>query len=451
MVRLSDVAQVELGERGARPGEAASTASRRCTFASGRCPARTSSRSPTLLRAGSRRSGRRCPRTGDDARLRRHVLHGRRDSRRSPRRSPRRSRSSARGVPVHGLGPHRARAADRDAVSLIGACVVDVRLWLRLNLLTMLAIVLSVGLVVDDAIVVVENVERHVRVGKTRSRRPCRRARAARAHHRDDDHARGGLRAHRLSGRPDRRAVPRVRLHARRGRDRFGFRGRDALAGHERRASSRPAKERPVHAFVNRGFDQLRDRTGALLDQACRCGARVRAGRRAHRGGRRAALHVSRQKELAPEEDESHRLLRSSMLARRDASLDYTLQGLRRVAKSFPKSEDKFCRSTSPSRGAASAASMKDWQRAQTPRPSKIYGEFYGAAPQVPGCACSRALDPPLPASGQYDVELIVTSTRGRRADGSSYAAVRRRGVRQRQVPVRRHRSEDRPAADAAS
>ena len=37
-----------------------------------------------------------------------------------------------------------------------------------LNLLTILAIVLSVGLVVDDAIVVVENVERHVREGRTR-------------------------------------------------------------------------------------------------------------------------------------------------------------------------------------------------------------------------------------------------------------------------------------------
>src|SRR5690606_25439117 len=37
-----------------------------------------------------------------------------------------------------------------------------------LNLLTILAIVLAVGLVVDDAIVVVENVERHVRMGKSR-------------------------------------------------------------------------------------------------------------------------------------------------------------------------------------------------------------------------------------------------------------------------------------------
>ena len=37
-----------------------------------------------------------------------------------------------------------------------------------LNLLTLLAIVLSVGLVVDDAIVVVENVERHMREGLSR-------------------------------------------------------------------------------------------------------------------------------------------------------------------------------------------------------------------------------------------------------------------------------------------
>ena len=36
-----------------------------------------------------------------------------------------------------------------------------------LNLLTLLAIVLSVGLVVDDAIVIVENVERHVREGQS--------------------------------------------------------------------------------------------------------------------------------------------------------------------------------------------------------------------------------------------------------------------------------------------
>ena len=51
-----------------------------------------------------------------------------------------------------------------------------------INLLTLLAIVLSVGLVVDDAIVVVENVERHLREGLTPRRGGAAgRARAGRA------------------------------------------------------------------------------------------------------------------------------------------------------------------------------------------------------------------------------------------------------------------------------
>ncbi len=52
-------------------------------------------------------------------------------------------------------------------VSLIGAIFLMQVFGFTLNLLTLLAIVLAVGLVVDDAIVVVENVERHIREGKT--------------------------------------------------------------------------------------------------------------------------------------------------------------------------------------------------------------------------------------------------------------------------------------------
>ena len=51
-------------------------------------------------------------------------------------------------------------------VSLIGAVFLMQIFGFTINLLTLLAVVLSVGLVVDDAIVVVENVERHVREGK---------------------------------------------------------------------------------------------------------------------------------------------------------------------------------------------------------------------------------------------------------------------------------------------
>src|SRR5690349_19823597 len=52
-------------------------------------------------------------------------------------------------------------------VSLIGAVFLMLAAGFTINLLTLLAIVLSVGLVVDDAIVMVENVERHLHQGKT--------------------------------------------------------------------------------------------------------------------------------------------------------------------------------------------------------------------------------------------------------------------------------------------
>jgi multidrug efflux pump len=52
-------------------------------------------------------------------------------------------------------------------ISLIGAVFLIQAFGFTINLLTLLAIVLSVGLVVDDAIVVVENVERHMGEGRS--------------------------------------------------------------------------------------------------------------------------------------------------------------------------------------------------------------------------------------------------------------------------------------------
>jgi multidrug efflux pump len=52
-------------------------------------------------------------------------------------------------------------------LSLIGAIFIMLVAGFTINLLTLLAIVLAVGIVVDDAIVVVENVERHIREGRT--------------------------------------------------------------------------------------------------------------------------------------------------------------------------------------------------------------------------------------------------------------------------------------------
>ncbi len=52
-------------------------------------------------------------------------------------------------------------------LSLIGVAVVMQMCGFSLNLMTLLAMVLAIGLVVDDAIVVVENVDRHIKLGES--------------------------------------------------------------------------------------------------------------------------------------------------------------------------------------------------------------------------------------------------------------------------------------------
>ncbi|MBS0379321.1 MAG: efflux RND transporter permease subunit [Proteobacteria bacterium] len=52
-------------------------------------------------------------------------------------------------------------------LSLVGAFFIMLVLGYSINLLTLLALVLAIGLVVDDAIIVVENVDRHMKLGQT--------------------------------------------------------------------------------------------------------------------------------------------------------------------------------------------------------------------------------------------------------------------------------------------
>ncbi len=51
-------------------------------------------------------------------------------------------------------------------LSLIGVLAVMQMFGFTLNLMTLLAMVLAIGLVVDDAIVVVENIDRHLKAGE---------------------------------------------------------------------------------------------------------------------------------------------------------------------------------------------------------------------------------------------------------------------------------------------
>ena len=67
------------------------------------------------------------------------------------------------------LGSPRAAAVPAIAMplSLVGAFIVMLVLGYSINLLTLLALVLAIGLVVDDAIIVVENIDRHMKEGST--------------------------------------------------------------------------------------------------------------------------------------------------------------------------------------------------------------------------------------------------------------------------------------------
>ena len=51
-------------------------------------------------------------------------------------------------------------------LSMIGAFFIMLTLGYSINLLTLLALVLAIGLVVDDAIIIVENVDRHMKLGQ---------------------------------------------------------------------------------------------------------------------------------------------------------------------------------------------------------------------------------------------------------------------------------------------
>ena len=103
-------------------------------------------------------------------------------------------------------------------VSLIATFALMYAAGFSINTLTLLALVLAIGLVVDDAIVVLENVYRHIEHGERAVRGGAdRHARDRLRRHRHDADAGRGLRAGGPDARPHRPAVHRVRAGAGRG------------------------------------------------------------------------------------------------------------------------------------------------------------------------------------------------------------------------------------------
>ncbi len=147
-------------------------------------------------------------------------------------------------------------------VSLIGTFAVLLAAGFSANTISLLAMVLGIGVVVDDAIVVVENVER-VMAEEPELRSEGSHQEGDATDHRsgDRDHAGAvvGVRAGCLHSRRVRLAVPPVRRdHQRRNAD-LGDERTDPVAGAVRRVPAPPRRSRAVQCgYVLRGIDRVR-------------------------------------------------------------------------------------------------------------------------------------------------------------------------------------------------
>jgi multidrug efflux pump len=294
-------------------------------------------------------------------------------------------------------------------VSLIGATVVMLAMGFSLNLLTILAIVLSVGLVVDDAIVVVENVERHVRLGKTRVEAAL-------------------VGARELVGPILAMTVTLAAVYTPIGFQ-GGLTGKLFLEFAITLAASvivsglvavtlspvmssrfvRPVgEETRLTRWVNGLFERVREAYGRMLDGALHMRAAIVV----------AALCVTlaawplygySRRELAPVEDQSHISL--FLDAAPDATLEAVNQDSLAVVErilAFP--ETRFMWSLTAGWGGFGGLVAKNWKERERST-EEMYGEVFGAVSQVPGLRVFPRLDPPLPNAGQYDVELVLQSS----------------------------------------
>ncbi len=293
-------------------------------------------------------------------------------------------------------------------VSLIGAAIVMLAFGFSLNLLTILAIVLSVGLVVDDAIVVVENVERHVRLGKSR------------------------IEAALIGTRELRGPIIAMTITLATVYTPIAFQG--GLTGSlflefaitlaaavvvsglvaltlspvmSSRFVHAHGKEGRLTALVNRGFDVVSRAYGRVLDGALGMRWAIVIVAVLVTAAAWPLYQFSRQ-ELAPVEDQSHISLFF------EASPDSTLAQSNRdhlhvvsALTSFPETE--FTWSLTAAWGGFGGLVAKDWTERERST-EEMFGDVYGAVSQIPGLRVFPRLDPPLPTPGQYDVELVLQS-----------------------------------------
>jgi multidrug efflux pump len=294
-------------------------------------------------------------------------------------------------------------------ISLIGAVFLMLVAGFTINLLTLLAIVLSVGLVVDDAIVVVENVERHLQLGQP----PMAAALAA---------------ARELVGPIVAMTITLAAVYAPIGLQggltgslfrEFAFTLAGAvlvsgvvaitlspmMASRLLRAGD---AERGFAGIINRGFDVVRRTYGRLLTGTLRYRPVVFV-LWAIVALLMVPFYMFSQKELAPNEDQS--VVFGIVQAAPNATLDQTQMFASKiydVYHSIPESESVF-QITSPAGGFGGMVT-KPWNQRRK-NTEQLQLESAAALAKIPGIRVISSLPPALPGGGNFPVDFVVAST----------------------------------------
>ncbi len=294
-------------------------------------------------------------------------------------------------------------------LSLIGGVFLMQVFGFSLNLLTLLAIVLSVGLVVDDAIVVVENVERHLSEGKT----PLQAALIG---------------ARELVGPIIAMTITLAAVYLPIGLQggltgslfrefAFTLAGTVTISGIVALTlsplmSSRLLKpgleERGLPGLIARGFNRLRNLYGRCLD-------RTLAARPAVYGVwvvisiLTIPMFTMSAKELAPTEDEG--IIFAILDSSANSTLDqnrFFADAVNRVYTGTPEYDFTF-QATYPSSGFAGLV-LKPWDdRKRTV--FQIMPEVQGKLSAIPGIQAFAVTPPALPGGGDFPVEFVIAST----------------------------------------
>lgn len=294
-------------------------------------------------------------------------------------------------------------------ISLIGAVFLMLVAGFTINLLTLLAIVLSVGLVVDDAIVMVENIERHLHMGKRPKEAAIHAARElvgpiiamtiTLAAVYTPVGIQGGLTgalfrefAFALAGAVIVSGIVALTLSPMMG-------SRLLRAGDTQRGFA---------GWINKRFDKIRDRYTGTLSRTLKYRPVVYTlwGVVAFLA---VPFYMFSQQELAPKEDQS--VIFGIIQASANSTIDQTklyAAKVNEVYDSFPEKENTF-QLVFPTGGFGGMV-VKPWrEREKTAEQLQLEASF--ALSKIPGIRVISLVPPALPGGGDFPVDLVIAST----------------------------------------